>query len=51
MAKSITYKGYEITQQLTGLYTVFTSRYGYLKADTLAGIKKLINHASKAPLY
>lgn len=47
MAKSITYKGYEITQQLTGLYTVFTSRYGYLKADTLAGIKKLINHASK----
>ena len=47
MAKSFTYKGYEITKQLTGFYTVFTSRYGYLKADTLAGIKKLINQIKK----
>ena len=30
---------------LTGWFTVFTSRYGYLKSDTLAGIKKMINHA------
>jgi hypothetical protein len=28
-----------------------TFRYGYLKADTLQGIKKLINHAIKAPQY
>jgi hypothetical protein len=51
MQKEIIYKGYTITKQLTGWYTIFTSRYGYLKADTLAGIKKLVNHASKAPTY
>jgi hypothetical protein len=49
--KTTTYKGYTITVSLTGWYTVFTSRYGYLKADTLAGIKKQINHAIKAPQY
>lgn len=51
MAKETTYKGYTITRELTGLYSCFTSRYGYLRADTLAGIKKLINHAAKAPQY
>jgi len=43
------YKGYTITKSLTGWYSVFTSRYGTIKADTLAGIKKQINHAIKAP--
>ena len=49
--KEINYKGYTITKCLTGWYSVFTSRYGYLKADTLQGIKKIINHAIKAPQY
>lgn len=49
--KQFTYKGYTVTKSLTGWYSVQTGRYGILKADTLAGIKKLINHAAKAPLY
>ncbi len=49
--KTINYRGYTIEKQLTGWFTVFTSRYGYLKSDTLAGIKKMINHAIKAPQY
>jgi hypothetical protein len=49
--KTIQYKGYTITKELTGWYSCFTSRYGYLKADTLSGIKQLINHASKAPQF
>jgi hypothetical protein len=51
MKKQFNYKGYTIEKCLTGWYSVFTSRYGYLKADTLAGIKKLIDHAIKAPSY
>ena len=51
MSTTITYKGYTITKCLTGWYSVQTSRYGILKADTLTGIKKLINHAAKAPVY
>jgi hypothetical protein len=51
MSKIINYKGYSITVCLTGWYSVQTSRYGILKADTLAGIKKQINHAIKAPQY
>ncbi len=49
--KTIQYKGYTINVCLTGWYSVQTGRYGILKADTLAGIKKLINHAAKAPQY
>ena len=49
--KTINYRGYTIEKQLTGWFTVFTSRYGYLKSDTLAGIKKMINHTIKAPQY
>lgn len=49
MEKEITYKGYTITLSLSGWYSVHTSRYGILKADTLQGIKKQINHAIKAP--
>ena len=49
--KQLIYKGYTIDKCITGWYSVFTSRYGYLKANTLAGIKKLINHAVKAPQY
>ena len=49
--QTINYKGYTITKYLTGWYSVQTGRYGILKADTLAGIKKLINHAAKAPPY
>jgi len=49
--KTINYKGYTIQKCVTGWYSVFTSRYGYLKADTLADIKKLINHSIKAPQY
>jgi hypothetical protein len=49
MAKEITYKGYTITLSLNGWYSVHTSRYGILKADTLQGIKKQINHSIKAP--
>jgi hypothetical protein len=49
--KTINYKGFTISVYLTGWYSVQTSRYGILKADTLAGIKKMINHAIKAPQY
>lgn len=49
--KTINYKGFTITQHLTGWYSFHTSRYGILKADTLKGIKKLASHAAKAPQY
>lgn len=49
--KTYTYKGYTITLNLTGWYSCHTSRYGILKADTLNGIKKLINHAANAPQH
>lgn len=49
MTKEMKYKGFTITKSLTGWYSVQTSRYGILKADTLQGIKKQINHAAKAP--
>ncbi len=47
--KEIKYKGYIITKSLSGWYSVFTSRYGYLRADTLKGIKEQINHVIKSP--
>lgn len=49
--QTFTYKGFTIEKHLTGWYSVQTGRYGILKADTLAGIKKLVNHAAKAPKY
>lgn len=49
MSTQINYKGYTITLNLSGWYSVQTSRYGILKADTLKGIKEQINHAIKAP--
>lgn len=49
MKTQITYKGYTIQVLFSGWYSVQTGRYGILKADTLAGIKKMINHAAKAP--
>jgi len=49
--KTINYKGYTINYYLTGWFSVYTSRYGILKADSLKGIKELINHAIKAPQY
>jgi len=47
--KTINYKGHTINVCLTGWYSVQTSRYGIIKADSLQGIKKAINHAIKAP--
>ena len=49
--KTLNYKGVQISFCLTGWYSCHTSRYGILKADTLPGIKKLINHALNAPQY
>lgn len=49
--KTFIYKGFTVTKSLSGWYSVQTGRYGILKADTVAGIKKLINHAAKAPTY
>ena len=37
------YKGYTIEHHLTGWYSVYTPN-GILKADTIRGIKKLINY-------
>ena len=37
------YKNIEITQNLNGLFCAFIINKGWLKADTLKGIKKLIN--------
>jgi len=38
----ITYKGHIITLEKSGWFSTFTSK-GFIKADTLKGIKKLIN--------
>lgn len=42
--KQTTYKGYTINKLLSGWYSVKSDIFGYLKADTLAGIKNLINN-------
>ena len=42
MLKEIKYKGYTIEKSLSGWYI-----HGRLKADTLAGIKMLINRSIK----
>lgn len=42
------YKNYEIEKiKHNGLYSCFVFNHGYLKADTLKGIKKLINEKIK----
>ena len=42
------YKGYSIERQFpSGYYITKSKDVGYLKADTLAGIKKLINKERK----
>lgn len=45
MKTTIIYKGITISCLLSGWYSCKTNVTGYLKADTLPGIKKLINHA------
>jgi hypothetical protein len=35
--------GYDIEQHLNGFYSVFVINKGYLKADTLSGILKLLD--------
>ena len=37
------YKGYVLSKNVYGYFTCFISNHGYLKADTLQGLKKLIN--------
>lgn len=49
MQTEIIYKGHVITRSITGWYSAHTSRYGIVKADTLAGIKKQITVAVNAP--
>lgn len=43
--KTIKYKNHIITLNFSGWYTAQTSRYGIAKADTLKGIKQLINNS------
>jgi len=38
-----TYKGYTIQCLFSGWYSTKSTNVGYLKADTLAGIKRLID--------
>lgn len=38
-----TYKGYTIQCLFSGWYSTKSNDFGYLKADTLAGIKRLID--------
>ncbi len=38
--KEIKYKGYIITKSLSGWYSVFTSRYGYLRADKMKDLSR-----------
>ena len=47
MTTQIIYKGYTIQVLLSGWYSVKSEKLGYLKADTLAGIKKLIDKEIK----
>ena len=42
-----TYKGIEISQLLSGWFSAKSPNTGYLKADTLKGIKNLIDAALK----
>jgi hypothetical protein len=42
-----TYKGYTIQCLFSGWYSTKSNNVGYLKADTLAGIKRLIDNETK----
>jgi hypothetical protein len=42
-----TYRGVGITLYPTGWYSAFLPGYGFLKADTLAGIRELIREHTK----
>jgi hypothetical protein len=44
----MTYKGYSIERIYNGFYVTKSQNVGWLKADTLAGIKQLINEESKS---
>ena len=44
MRKTKIYKGYTINRLLSGWYSVKSDIFGYLKADTLSGIKKMIDN-------
>ena len=46
LQKSI-YKGIEITQLLSGWFSALSPISGYLKADTLQGVKSLIDKSIK----
>jgi hypothetical protein len=43
--KTWTYKGVTIELNLNGLYSAFIIGHGFVKADTLHGIKQLIKGA------
>ena len=47
MSKETIYKGHTITSNLSGWYSAFTAK-GYVKADTLEGVKLLINNVLKS---
>ena len=44
--ESKVYRGVTITRYATGWYSALVPGHGYLKADTLAGIKELIREAA-----
>ena len=48
MQNEIKYKGFTITNNLTGWYTCPVFGHGFLKADTLGGIKKIVTKAIKS---
>ena len=47
--KTVMYRNHTITLNYTGLYSAITGRYGIAKADTLKGIKKLIDNSISIP--
>lgn len=47
MTKETIYKGHTITANLSGWYSALTAR-GYVKADTIQGVKTLIDNVIKA---
>lgn len=42
-----TYKDHDIHFELSGWYTAFVPGYGYVKADTVRGVKRLIDSETK----
>lgn len=43
MKTQTNYKGYTIQHLFSGWYSTKSVKFGYLKADTLKGLKKLID--------